>query len=80
LIEWIIPFITLATLEIVLGIDNLVFLAIVRARLPEAQRPMARRYGIALACVTRISLLMALAWFAGKTTDIFWQLRFEILC
>ena len=41
MIEWIIPFITLATLEIVLGIDNLVFLAIVTARLPEAQRPLA---------------------------------------
>jgi predicted tellurium resistance membrane protein TerC len=59
--EWIIPLITLATLEIVLGIDNLVFLAIVTSRLPEADRPSARRYGIALACITRILLLLSLA-------------------
>ncbi len=73
LTEWIIPLITLATLEIVLGIDNLVFLAIVTARLPEAQRPIARKYGIALACITRILLLLSLAWFARKTEDIFWH-------
>lgn len=73
LTEWIIPLITLATLEIVLGIDNLVFLAIVTARLPEAQRPIARRYGIALACITRILLLLTLSWFAGKTSDIIWN-------
>lgn len=73
LTEWIIPLITLATLEIVLGIDNLVFLAIVTARLPEAQRPIARRYGIALACITRILLLLTLSWFAGKTADIIWH-------
>jgi predicted tellurium resistance membrane protein TerC len=73
LTEWVIPLITLAMLEIVLGIDNLVFLAIVTARLPEAQRPIARRYGIALACITRILLLLTLSWFAGKTSDIIWH-------
>jgi len=73
LTEWIIPLITLATLEIVLGIDNLVFLAIITARLPEAQRPLARRYGILLACVTRILLLLTLSWFALKTDDIIWH-------
>ncbi len=69
--EWIIPFLTLATLEIVLGIDNLVFLAIVTSRLPELDRPSARRYGIALACVTRIMLLFSLSWLTRMTDDLF---------
>jgi len=69
--EWIIPFFTLATLEIVLGIDNLVFLAIVTSRLPERDRPSARRYGIALACVTRIMLLFSLSWLTHMTDNLF---------
>ncbi len=69
--EWIIPFFTLATLEIVLGIDNLVFLAIVTSRLPERDRPSARRYGIALACITRILLLFSLSWLTRMTDDLF---------
>lgn len=69
--EWIIPFFTLATLEIVLGIDNLVFLAIVTSRLPELDRPSARRYGIALACITRIMLLFSLSWLTRMTDDLF---------
>ncbi len=69
--EWIIPFFTLATLEIVLGIDNLVFLAIVTSRLPERDRPSARRYGIALACITRIMLLFSLSWLTRMTDDLF---------
>ena len=69
--EWIIPFFTLATLEIVLGIDNLVFLAIVTSRLPERDRPSARRYGIALACITRIMLLFSLSWLTHMTDDLF---------
>ncbi len=69
--EWIIPFFTLATLEIVLGIDNLVFLAIVTSRLPERDRPSARRYGIALACITRITLLFSLSWLTRMTSDLF---------
>ena len=69
--EWIIPFFTLATLEIVLGIDNLVFLAIVTSRLPEIDRPSARRYGIALACITRIMLLFSLSWLTRMTDDLF---------
>jgi predicted tellurium resistance membrane protein TerC len=69
--DWIVPFFTLATLEIVLGIDNLVFLAIVTGRLPEAERPSARRYGIALACITRIMLLFSLSWLTRMTDDLF---------
>jgi predicted tellurium resistance membrane protein TerC len=73
LADWVVPLLTLTTLEIVLGIDNLVFLAIVTSRLPEADRPTARRYGIALACVSRILLLLSLSWLAGMTANVLWQ-------
>ena len=69
--EGLIALLTLSTLEIVLGIDNLVFLSIVTARLPPEQRPSARRFGIALACVTRIMLLLSLSWLAGMTHSLF---------
>ena len=49
--------ITLSALEIVLGIDNLVFISIAVSRLPEHQRPFARKFGIAVACITRVGLL-----------------------
>ncbi|HET8942836.1 MAG TPA: TerC family protein [Rudaea sp.] len=60
---WI-ALLTLSTLEIVLGVDNLVFIAIAVGRLPEERRSRARRFGIALACVTRIGLLLVLAHLA----------------
>lgn len=69
--EGLIALLTLSTLEIVLGIDNLVFLSIVTARLAPEERPSARRFGIALACVTRILLLLSLSWLAGMTHDVF---------
>ncbi len=62
---------TLATLEIVLGIDNLVFISIAVSRLPPEQRPKARRFGLALACVTRILLLLSLAFLASMQTNLF---------
>lgn len=62
---------TLAALEIVLGIDNLVFLSIVTGRLPPEQRPRARRFGLILACVSRILLLLTLAWMARMTGELF---------
>lgn len=71
--DWLVPLITLAALEIVLGIDNLVFLSIVTARLPPEQRPLARRLGLGFACVTRIALLLSLAWLAGMTENVLWQ-------
>lgn len=69
--EGLLALLTLSTLEIVLGIDNLVFLSIVTARLPPEERPSARRFGIALACVTRIMLLLSLSWLAGMTHNVF---------
>ena len=62
---------TLSALEIVLGIDNLVFISIAVSRLPEQRRPAARRLGIAVACVTRIALLVSLAWLAHMDNDLF---------
>lgn len=61
---WIALF-TLAALEIVLGVDNLVFVSIAVSRLAPPQRPLARRVGLALACITRIALLLVLATLAG---------------
>jgi predicted tellurium resistance membrane protein TerC len=62
--EILIALLTLSTLEIVLGADNLVFISIAVGRLPPALRPRARRFGLALACVTRCLLLFVLAQMA----------------
>ncbi len=62
---------TLSALEIVLGIDNLVFISIAVSRLPEGRRPFARRLGIAVACITRIVLLVSLAYLAHMQNNLF---------
>lgn len=62
---------TLSALEIVLGIDNLVFISIAVSRLPEERRPFARRLGIAVACITRILLLVSLAYLAHMQNTLF---------
>ncbi|MFB9066652.1 TerC family protein [Pseudofulvimonas gallinarii] len=67
---WIALF-TLSALEIVLGVDNLVFISIVVGRLPADQRPFARKFGLALACVTRILLLISLAFLARMESTLF---------
>jgi predicted tellurium resistance membrane protein TerC len=61
---------TLIVLEIVLGIDNLVFISILTNKLPEAQRPMARRIGIGLALILRLVLLAGIAWIVGLTATV----------
>ncbi|WP_293715258.1 TerC family protein [Stenotrophomonas sp. UBA7606] len=61
----------LSALEIVLGIDNLVFISIAVGRLPEEKRPLARRVGIAVACITRIMLLISLAYLAHMENNLF---------
>jgi predicted tellurium resistance membrane protein TerC len=63
--------VTLSTLEIVLGVDNLVFISIAVSKLPQADRSRARRFGIALACVSRIGLLISLAYLARMQTTLF---------
>jgi len=62
---------TLTALEIVLGVDNLVFIAIVSDRLPAAQQPLARRIGLGLALITRVLLLLTLSWIMGLTRPMF---------
>lgn len=63
----LIAFITLASLEIVLGVDNVVFLAILCGRLPEKQQVLARRLGLGGAALMRILLLLVIDWIADLT-------------
>lgn len=58
---------TLTALEIVLGIDNIIFISILVGRLPERQRQFARQFGLALAMVARLGLLFLIAWVMGLT-------------
>ena len=62
---------TLTALELVLGIDNIIFISILAGKLPPAQRNQARNIGILLAAVTRLALLMAIAWIVGLTAPLF---------
>ena len=61
---------TLTALEIVLGIDNLIFLSIVSGRLPKHQQRLARQLGLALALLGRIALLFSLTWIIGLTAPV----------
>ncbi len=75
--EWLsspeiwVAFLTLTALEIVLGIDNIIFISILVARLPKEQQPKARFFGLALAMGTRILLLLSIAWVMRLTDDLF---------
>lgn len=62
---------TLTALEIVLGVDNIIFISILCGRLPEAQRARARSIGLALAMLTRIGLLFTLSWLMTLTAPLF---------
>jgi predicted tellurium resistance membrane protein TerC len=74
---WI-AFATLTVLEIVLGIDNIVFISILSSRLPKAQQPRARALGLALAMLSRIVLLFSLSWISRLTAPLFTVLSEEI--
>ncbi|MDX3660582.1 TerC family protein [Streptomyces sp. ID05-26A] len=67
---WV-AFATLLLLEIVLGIDNVVFISILAGRLPEEQRRRAQVVGLSLALITRLLLLASLAWVIGLTAPLF---------
>src|SRR5688572_23690181 len=75
--EWLsdpqawIGFLTLTALEIVLGIDNVVFISILAGKLPPDQREKARKLGLALAMITRILLLLSLSWIIRLTAPLF---------
>lgn len=67
---WI-SLLTLTGLEIVLGIDNVIFISILAGKLPPAQQEKARKLGLALALITRVLLLMSLTWIMGLTAPLF---------
>lgn len=75
--EWLmdpqawIALVTLTLLEIVLGIDNIIFISILAGRLPEHQRNRARTMGLGIAMVMRILLLLSIAWVMGLTATVF---------
>ena len=69
--EYVIALVALTGMEIVLGIDNIVFLAILTGRLPESQRSSARRWGLTLALGSRILLLLTLSWIMKLTQPLF---------
>ena len=69
---------TLAILEIVLGIDNVVFLAILTGKLPEHQQPRARTLGLSLAALGRIALLFAISWVITLDKTVLFELPFDV--
>ncbi len=68
--SWI-AFLTLVSLELILGIDNVIFISILAGRLPHHQQSRARKTGLALAVLTRILLLFSLSWIIGLTEPFF---------
>jgi len=74
---WI-AFLTLTALELVLGIDNIVFISILADKLPRKRRDLARRIGLSLAMLMRIGLLLVLSWIVGLTHPLFTVLGQEI--
>src|SRR5687767_8616158 len=82
--EWLsdpqawIGFLTLTVLEIVLGIDNIIFISILCGKLPPDQQPKARRIGLTLAMVMRILLLLSLSWVIRLTAPLFSVFGHEI--
>ncbi len=69
--DWLIALLTLTAMEIVLGIDNVIFIAVVAGRLPAGQQARARRLGLGLALVTRLLLLFTLSWMLALTRPVF---------
>ena len=69
--ELIVAFVTLSVLEIVLGIDNVIFISILAGKLPKEQQAKARIVGLALAMIMRILLLLAISWMAKLTFPLF---------
>src|SRR5512138_1475246 len=76
--EALVAFLTLVALELVLGVDNVIFISILAGKLPVEQQKRARTTGIMLAVVTRVLLLLSLSWIIGLTEPLFNVWKFEI--
>jgi predicted tellurium resistance membrane protein TerC len=76
--ELVVAFLTLCVLEIVLGIDNVIFIAILAGKLPQHQQPRARFIGLALAMITRVLLLLSVAWMARLTKPLFSMFQHDV--
>ena len=74
---WI-AFLTLVALELVLGVDNVIFISILAGKLPQEQQARARTTGILLAVITRILLLLSLRWIVGLTDALFSVYGFDV--
>ena len=74
---WI-AFVTLVALELVLGVDNVIFISILAGKLPGHEQQKARTTGLGLAVFTRVLLLFSLSWIIGLTAPLFSVLKFEI--
>jgi predicted tellurium resistance membrane protein TerC len=74
---WI-AFLTLVALELVLGVDNVIFISILAGKLPVNEQARARTTGIMMAVITRILLLLSLSWIIGLTDPLFTLIGFEI--
>lgn len=70
-LDSLLSFVALTALEIILGIDNVIYIAILSERLPEQQRAFARKAGLGMAMGIRILLLFCITWLAGLTTPLF---------
>ncbi|MBW7932832.1 MAG: TerC family protein [Gemmatimonadaceae bacterium] len=70
--------VTLTALELVLGIDNVIFIAILAGKLPKHEQPKARRLGLTGALITRIAFLLSIAWIMGLTGNLFTLMGREI--
>lgn len=70
-IEGVISLLTLTLLEIVLGIDNIIFISLVTQDLESSKQPMARRLGLGLALLFRVLMLLGITWLIGLTAPIF---------
>jgi len=75
---WVVALLTLTVLEIVLGIDNIIFISILAGKLPLEQQNRARVVGLSLAMFMRIALLFSISWVIGLTGTIFSVLDFDI--
>jgi predicted tellurium resistance membrane protein TerC len=76
--EIVVGFLTLTALEIVLGIDNIIFISILSGKLPQGQQRRARRTGLGLAVISRLALLVSLSWIAGLTQPVVEVLGFSV--